>query len=628
MGGSILSIGVSGLLANQRALQTTSNNVSNANTDGYSRQRIEFSSRPPMFLGGGYVGTGVQTQAVERIYDGFLNDQVSVYTSSASSSAAYTRLASSVDELMADPEVGMMPAMDNYFSALNDVANDPSAIPPRQALISQMESLADRFQYVDQRLSGLRSQVNSQVNDFVSEINSLAQGIALINKNIASSPSGGGAPNDLLDERDRLLGKLSEKVSVSTVEQGDGSMNVFIGNGQSLVVGFNANSLELKPNRFDVTQQEVGLNVGGGTSIEITKQIKGGALGGILEFRSGLLDSAQNEIGKLAMGMAQAANDQHRLGQNLNGNLGGDLFNLADLDVLPGAGVADVVTATLGDVNDLTGSDYVLNYDGANYTLTRSSDQQVTALSATGGTVDGFNINIGAGMVAGDQVMIRPTRNGGRDIASLLKDPRDIAAAQSVISQTGLTNAGNASISSGNVVDASGLPLPNGVSLSFDAAGNQFIATGAVPPAGPFPYTSGDTFNVNGLEFEISGVPADGDQFIIDNNSGGVSDNRNMLGLVELQMASVMENGSSTYQDVYGQLVAEVGIKTNQAVIAEKAQTNLLEQASKAQQSYSGVNLDEEAANLMKFQQAYQASAQVITAATAMFDTLLNAVRR
>jgi len=628
MGGNILSIGVSGMMANQRALQTTSHNVSNANTDGYSRQRIEFNTRPPQFIGGGYAGTGVQTQAVERIYDNFLNNQVSVYNSSASHAETYARHASLVDELMADPEVGMMPAMEEYFAAVNDVSNDPASVPARQALLSQMETLSDRFNYIDQRLTNVRAQVNTQVKDFISEINALAEGIATTNRTIVNSPKGAGAPNDLLDERDRLLGLLAEKVSVTTVAQDDGSMNVFVGSGQTLVVGFDANSLEVKPNRFDVTQYEVGLGVGDGTTIDVTRQITGGELGGVLEFRKDLLDTAQNQLGKLAMGLAQTANTQHRLGQDLNGNFGRDVFQISELEVLPGTGVANVVSATLDDVTELTGSEYLLAYDGANYTLRREIDQRVTNLTTLPATVDGFTLNIGAGMVAGDQVLIRPTRQGGQDIAALVKDPREVAAGAPVMSSANSSNTGTADISAGSIAYTSNLPLSTAVSLTYDAGANAFVVGGAVPAVSPVAFSSGASFAVNGMEFQVTGVPAHGDQFVIDNSPNSVSDNRNMLKMADLQTSSILDGGESTYQEVYGQLVVDVGIKTNQAVTTERAQSNLLEQAQKAQQSYSGVNMDEEAANLMKYQQAYQASAQVISTANTIFDTLLSAMRR
>ena len=634
MGSDLLSLGVSGLMANQRSLNTIGHNISNANSEGYSRQRVELGARAPTFFGGGYIGNGVDVKDVERIYDSFLNTQVEIYSASFNQAQTFSRYASTMDELLADPQVGMMPAIEGYFGAMQDVANDPSSIPARQALITQAETLADRFNYLDQRMTDLRAQANSQIEDFVAEINSLAEGIATVNRNIVMAP-GPGQPNDLLDERDRLVSKLSEKISVNTVLQDDGSMNVYIGNGQSLVVGFDATSLSVMRNQFDVTQYEVGISVGGGDYVQVTSQLTGGALGGVIDFRDSMLVDAQNSLGKLAMGFAASMNAQHGLGQDLNGNFGQDLFSVGAIQVLPGSGVPDVVSATLDDVDGLTNSDYRLTYDGGNsYSLLRMSDGQITTIDTGGASpyttaaIDGFTLDITAGMAVGDQVMIRPTRSGADQISSLIRDPREIAAAMPIMTTPETTNNGNASITPGMVTSVDDLPLPNDVTLTYSAATNEITVSGAVPAAGPFSYTSGATIAFNGMEFVISGAPADGDQFTIFNNVDGVSDNRNMLAVAALQTSKVLENGSSSYQDVYGQMVAEVGVRTNQSVINENAQSNLLDQARTAQQAYSGVNLDEEAANLIKFQQAYQASAQVINAANVMFDSLLSAVRR
>ncbi len=634
MAGDLLSLGVSGLLANQRALGTVGQNVSNANTEGYSRQRVEFGANAPLFFGGGYLGTGVSVKNVERIYDNFLNSQVQVYTSSASQAETYSRYASTVDELLADPEVGMMPAIERFFGAMNDVSNDPASVPARQALLTEGESISDRYNYLNTRLSNLRGQTNSQIKDFVGEINGLAEGIARVNRNIVMAP-GPGQPNDLLDERDRLLSQLAEKVSVSTVAQDDGSVNVFVGSGQTLVIGFESNDLSVIQNQFDATQFEIGISTGGGNFVQVTSQLTGGALGGVVAFRNDMLDDAQNALGKLAMGFAVTLNEQHRLGQDLNGNFGQDLFNVANLQVLPANGVPDVVAATLDNVEGLTGSDYRLTYDGGDsYTLLRLSDNQMTTINTGGASpyttapIDGFTLELSAGMAVNDRVLIRPTRNGAKEIGALLTDPREFAAAMPVMTTPAISNNGTASITPGNVTSIADLPLANDITLTYSAATNEISVSGAVPAAGPFTYTSGQTVAFNGLEFVLTGAMADGDQFTIYNNVNGVSDNRNVLELSSMQTDKMLENGSSNYQDVYGQMVADVGIKTSKSVINKDAQSNLLDQARTAQQGLSGVNLDEEAANLMKFQQAYQASAQVISAANSMFDSLLNAVRR
>ena len=633
-GTDMLGLGVTGLFSAQAALQTTSHNISNANTEGYNRQRVQFGTLPPQFFGGSYFGSGVQVASVERVYNGFLASQVSIYQSSVGHAQTVAQLSSSLDELLADSSVGMMPAIQDFFTATQDVANDPSSLPPRQTLLTQAEILVDRFHSINQRMDELRNQVNSQLADEVSEINALADSIAQINQNIVLSP-GPGEPNDLLDQRDRLLGQLAEHIAVTTVPQDDGSANVFVGNGQSLVVGFQASAMEIMPNRFNVTQFEVGVNVGGGSAIEISSQLTGGSLGGLLEFRENILDPAQNQLGVLAMGLGQTFNEQHQLGQDLDGNPGQEMFQLANLLTLPDSGVSNFATANLSDATQLTSADYMLRYDGGNnYTVTRLTDNQTFSIDTGGASpfttaeIDGFTLTLAAGANVGDQILIQPTRTAAREIQTNISDPNQVAAATPVLGSLGLNNSGSAEITRTAVTDVGNLPLPTDVTLTYNSLANEFTVTGAVPAVAPIPYTSGGTIAFNGLELAISGTPADGDEFVLSNNVDGVSDNRNALLMANLQTQRLLSDGDSTYQDTYNELVTDVGIKTNQATIAEEAQTDLLSQALSQQQSVSGVNLDEEAANLLKFQQAYQASAQVISTADAIFQTLLNAVSR
>ena len=633
-GTDMLGIGVSGLFSYQAALQTTSHNISNANTEGYTRQRVEFGTLPPQFFGGSYFGSGVQVAGVERVYNGFLANQVSIYQSSVGHAQTVSQLSSSLDELLADASVGMMPAVQDFFSAMQDVANDPSSLPPRQTLLTRSEILVDRFHAINQRMEDLRGQVNSQLQDEVAEINALAESIAQINQNIVLSP-GPGQPNDLLDQRDRLLGELADHVGVTTVPQDDGSINVFVGNGQSLVVGFQASAMEVLANRFNVTQLEVGLNVGGGSAIEISAQVTGGSLGGLLEFRDTILDPAQNQLGLLAMGLGQTFNEQHQLGQDLDGNLGQDMFQVPNLLTLPASGVSNFATANLSDVSQLTSADYMLRYDGGNdYTVTRLTDNQTFNIDTGGASpfttaeIDGFTLTLNAGANVGDQLLIQPTRTAAREIQANITDPNQVATATPVLGSLGLNNSGSAEVTGTVVTDVGNLPLPADVTLTYNNAANEFTVTGAVPAVGPIPYTSGGTIAFNGLELVISGTPDNGDQFVLSNNVGGVSDNRNALLMANLQTQRLLADGDATYQDAYDELVTDVGIKTNQAIIAEEAQADLLSQALSQQQSISGVNLDEEAANLLKFQQAYQAAAQVISTADAIFQTLLNAVSR
>ncbi len=636
MASGMLGVGISGLLAYQRSLQTVSHNIANANTEGYSRQRVDLGTQLPNRVGTSFIGNGVTITGVTRVYDSFLTDQVRTYTSSYNQSDIYAQQSSMIDELLADPQVGLMPTMEGFFSAVQSVSNDPSSIPARQALVTQAETMVDRFKYLDRRYEDIRSQVNQQVSGTVAEINGFAKAIGDINREIVLSP-GGSPPNDLLDSRDILLNKLSERVSVTTLMQDNGAIDVFIGKGQTLVLNFDANKLATTQNKYDISQLEISIDNGFGGKLEISDYVSGGKLGGLLDFRKNVLAPAQNSLGTLAIGLSETFNAQHKLGQDLNGVLGTDFFKTSPLQVLPGKGSPSTVAATLVDAKQLTNDDYIVRFDGGNnYTMIRSSDKQVFAINTGGAspyttaTMDGFNLTISAGAAMGDSYLIRPGKTGASLIDLNITNAREVAAGTPIQAQKSIGNLGTGAISAGNVTNTATLPLgAGGITLTYNAG--NIMVSGATPAS--VPYVNGSKILLNdsgdgtGIELSISGIPTNGDLFTIGDNINGVGDNRNALLLGKLQTQRMLGGGNASYDEFYGGMVAEVGIKTNQARVTNESQLRLKDQAVNARDALSGVNLDEEAANLVKFQQAYQAASQIIVATNTMFQSLLAALR-
>ncbi len=636
MASGMLGVGISGLLAYQRSLQTVSHNIANANTEGYNRQRVELGTQLPQRVGPNFIGNGVTIEGVSRVYDSFLTNQVRTYTASYNQADIYAQHAGMIDELLADPKVGLMPTIEGFFNAVQGVANDPSAIPARQALITQGETLVDRFKYLDKRYEDLRTQVNQQLNGNVAEINSFAKAIARVNREIVLSPNG-LPPNDLLDSRDILLNKLSERVSITTLLQDNGAIDVFMGKGQILVLNFDANELVITKNKYDISQSEVSIDSGVGGNLEISDFISGGKLGGLIDFRNNVLAPAHNAIGTLAIGFAESFNAQQKLGQDLNGNLGTGFFTTPSLQVLPGLGSPSTVVAGLADVTQLTKDDYVLRFDGGNnYSLIRSSDKKLFSINTGGASpyttaaMDGFNLTITSGAAVGDSYLIRPGKTGATQLDVNITSAREVAAGSPIRTQKSIGNSGSGQISPGSVTNTSTLPLGGGgITLTYNA-GNIMIS-GASPAS--VPYVNGGKILLNnpgdgtGIEVVINGIPSNGDTFNIDNNSNGVGDNRNALLLGELQTQRILDGGNASYDEFYGGMVADVGIKTNQARVANESQLRLLDQARNSRDALSGVNLDEEAANLVKFQQAYQAASQIIVTTNSMFQSLLAALR-
>ncbi len=432
-------------------------------------------------------------------------------------------------------------------------------------------------------------------------------------------------PNDLLDQRDAAIAKLAQKIAVTTVPQDDGALNVFIGNGQTLVIGDSASTLTVAGNPYDATRLEVAYTAGASSTI-ISNSLNGGALGGALRFRNEILDPAQNALGRVATGLALTFNPQHREGMDLSGALGGDFFVSGVPAVFANSQNTGTgsVTATISNAGAMTTSDYSVRFNGAgSWTVTRLSDN--TAQTGAGPfSIDGLTIAVGGAPAIGDSFLLQPTRGGAKDIGVAIADPRLIAAAAPIRARTAAANTGNAEISSGEVLDVTDPNLLNTVTINFVDAGNYQI-NGAGPLIA---YASGANIDLNGWRVQISGTPAAGDVFTVEPNTGGAGDNRNALLLAGLQTGLTLANNSATYNNAYGQLVADVGSAAHSADISRAAQESLLNQATQAREAGSGVNLDEEAADMTRFQQAYQAAAQLVAVSDTLFQTLLGAVRR
>ncbi|VAW86112.1 Flagellar hook-associated protein FlgK [hydrothermal vent metagenome] len=769
MAGGILGSGVSALLANQRSLAVTSNNIANVNTEGYSRQRVEFGTKSPQFSGVGYIGRGVDINSIERIYNSALVSDIRNTTASLNSELSLLNLAGQLDSLVADPDAGISPVLQSFFDAVNDVADEPSSLPARQVLLSQSEALMDRFSYFSERFSNMTSNVNQQISSSIDEVNGLTSELAQLNEDIVSAigAGAGSLPNDLLDRRDQVLNNLAKNVAVSVFEEDDGAINVFIGKGQLIVNRFSSQQLVASPNVFDPTRTEISVLTGSNT-IEISAQLSGGIIGGSLDYRDRVLGSAQNALGRVAIALSSDFNAQNRLGMDLQGNMGTDFFQVASGVVNASGSNTGIgnLGINLTNSDNLTTSDYRLIYNGSNnYTLRRLSDDQSTNLTiAPGGTsteVDGFTLSITTAPATNDTFLLQPTVRGAETVALIIRDATRVAAASPVRSSVSLNNTGDGMVSSARVTNATtfasdnydvvfadvtvaavgggiGAPVENGGGATSDTlqyvlningvnvitegegAGGTgtitnltalasaingsvaqtgvraYLDNSATPttlylardPASAVPitvtetlqatagaietgdtvtgyfgsvlssgtpsvaladynseadryvvldgagnsiaagtYTEGANISFNGIQAAVSGTPNTGDQFAIDPNTSGVGDNTNALILASLRDTPKLDGGVTTYQSAYSQMVSQVGATTRQAEVNYSAQDARLISATAARDGLSGVNLDEEAANILRFQQAYQAAARVISVADTLFQSLLDAVR-
>jgi flagellar hook-associated protein 1 FlgK len=677
MGSGIINTAVTGLHVAQYGLLTTEHNIANVNTPGFSRQRSIQESNAGLLTGAGYVGQGANVATVERMYSRFLTEQVERSQSSASELETYYAQISQIDDLLADPGTGLSPALQAFFASVQDLAANPSLLPNRQAMVSAAQSLSARYQSLSDQLAAMYDGINSGITAAVASVNSYGEQIASLNGRIAvAEASTGQPPNDLLDTRDQMVLELNQLIRTRTTTNTDGSYNVFVGSGQQLVVGSQLIGMATMASSADSSRLVVGLRTAAGVQEMPASLISGGSLSGLLAFRSESLDRASNDLGSNAASLALTFNAQHALGQDFFGqsqlasspptSFTPQFFSVSPPVVIgntrnpPDSPLVSAAFVSPQPFNgnfyaDLGNSDYRLNADGAGLTLTRLTDNKqwsgvdLAAVNAQlSSDPQGFELASPGALVAGSSYLIQPTRGAARGIAvnpALIADSRLIAAAGPLRAAVGTANTGTATISSGQAGPGyqdvvAGLPIsleynagelrnfPVGARVSIDGAAPVDITASDQGIA----YSSGATVTLvgsasvsppTGFSFVITGLPNNGDRFTVEINSGATADGRNALTLAQLQTQHTMSGQTASYQDAYARLVSETGNKTRQLQVSSDAQQNLLAQAQASRDSLSAVNLDEEAANLIRYQQAYQASAKAFQIGASLFDTIL-----
>ena len=543
---NIFDVGSSALNSLQRAISTTGNNIANANTDGYSRQEVEFASRTPNRIGGVTLGTGVEVSSIRRAYDQFLTQDVQARTSSSGYYSLYATTAEQIDNLMADPATSISSAMDQFFASMEAVANSPTSQPERQVMLSEAQTLATRFNYVDARLSELAENMNEQMSVFVVDINQYTQDIAQLNQQIARlERTPGGSPNDLLDQRDQAVESLAKLVRVETRTQEDGSINVFMSSGHRLVSQSGAETLRLSAAVQPDGPMRVYISAPGGSDTELTESALGGELGAALDVSNNVIDRARRDIGLLALGLTDTFNTQHKLGDTLNQVAGSDFFTAITPVTTASTlnSVTTTVSAVIDDATQLTGASYQIDYTDSAVTITNLATNVSQDINGTTISLDGltFTVSPFSNQTDGDRFLVEPTGRAASAITVALSDTSDIAAA---------------------------------------------------------------------------------------NSGGNVGDNRNLLSLIALRDANSLKGGTQSVYDIYNNAVAQVAVDTRSARANADTEQSLLQSVTDRRDGITGVNLEEEAANLIRYQQAYQAAAQIITTANDVFDTLLRATSR
>lgn len=629
----MLNVSVSGLRAFQRALETTSHNIANVATPGYSRQSVQLATSTPEVFGNSALGTGVVLQGIRRYSDDLLLTQMRSASSGQARLEVYAQNANALSNLFADSSTGLSAAMQRFSNALQEVANTPTSTAARQVLLSEAEGLTTRLATYESRINNLEAQINEQLRAEATSINSIATNIARLNQEIArSSGLTGSAPADLLDARDQQLAELSKRLDVTTVTQDSGILNVFVGTGQPLVIGGDTTQIVAQPDPFLPSRVSLAFRTPAG-SVDISSSLKGGSVGGLLDARRELLDPARNELGRIAVGLVEAVNAQHHKGIDLHGNAGGDFFAVGGVDVSAATtnNGGALLTATRNGVGSLTTHDYLVRFDGTAWTVNRADTGAPVAFTSTASSLEfeGLSVSIGGTAPAtGDRFLVRPTAAAISGLDVVVGDPSRIAAATPIRTVTPAGNTGSGVISAGEVLDAGNPALRDPVTIRFTGPGSweardasdNLLASGSVAPGG--------NIDVNGWRVSISGSPAAGDSFTVTSNTSGVGDNRNALEMAAVMQRGLLANGAESLDGAVGRFVGGVGVAAAGANASFEAQQIIYDDSVASVDALSGVNLDEEAANMLRYQQAYQAAAQMIRITQELMDTLMNAVSR
>ena len=643
----MFAIGTSALVATQRLLSTASHNIANLNTEGYSRQRVTLTQRLPQYNGDTFVGKGVDVTGVLRSASDYLSDNVRLSTTAQARASTFVDLSSQVDSLLSDGSFS--PAMQNFFTAVQDASNDPSSTSARVMMLNAANTLSDRFKDLNVRFNAMNQNVNDILDVNVNKLNSLASSLASLNRDIVRSGGGGpnAMPNDLLDKRDELLRQISEVVDVKSTLQFDGSLNVFIGDGQLLVAGNLAVKVAVTPNALDGARREVSMVNQDGTRSEVSKSLTGGVLAGALQFRDEVLDPARNGIGRLAVVMAETLNAQHESGQDQYGAMGTALFRYGSPIVQRSTGSAGTLDVQIDPqgLGNLQPTDYLVKVKAAdsdgNFTLSvqRLDDDSYLELPSGRGpfTVDGLVFTPGPTSAAGDRFLVQATKYAMRDFSPTLRDPLKLALANPVRASVSPANLGNASISQPRVLDNGNESLQQEVKLVFssptsftvlDPSGQPVVDPVSGGAMIDLAYQPGMSLKVNGWEAVLTGAPLKDDVMTVAANSGARGDNANALAMLGLRAQEILDAGNATYQEAFSRVLGDTAARTQQATINRDALKIQTESARAARDQVSGVNLDEEAADLVRFQQTYQAAAQIISAADEAFKALINAMQR
>ncbi len=634
---SLMSVGTRALNASQAQLQTAGHNIANAGVEGYSRQSVNLSTTSGVYSGSGFIGRGVSVDTVSRAVSSYLTDLAAQTSSSASADETRATLLSQLQDAFGTGTSGIGYATTQLLNAFTDLSTTPGDLSARQVVLSRARDLASLFSSTSDQIESLQKSVYADVQSTAESVNSMAQEVADLNQKIATYRGTGHEPNDLLDQRDQLIADIAKQVQVTRLPQDDGSINLFVSGGQSLVLGVNAYQLQATPDTYDPSRVELSINVAGQVRALDADSLGGGALSGLLKFQSDDLASMRAQLGQLAATIGGALNERQSLGLDLNGSAGGALYSFGSSTSLPTSALPAAdnardaagnfvgsVSLAVTDRTALQASDYELREDPAaagTFILTRQSDGQTFSVS-DGSTVDGFTITLGAPPPqGGDRYLLRPVSTAAQLMQINQSDPRSLAAANPVTATKSATNTGTGAVGTLSITAASASGY-QAMSLVFTSAAGDYElrdSGGGVLSSGT--WSAARAINYDGIELTLKGAPAVGDTFSISPTADVKTSNGNALAFASLADQALV--GQSTFTDAFANVLANLGARVQSGQNAADTSAGVASSVQASLSADTGVNLDEEASKLIQYQQGYQAAAKILSVAQKVFDTLL-----
>jgi flagellar hook-associated protein 1 FlgK len=655
--GGLLSVGTRALQANQVALQTAGNNIANVNTAGYSRQSVSMGTVPGQYTGAGYIGKGVEVVTIKRELDAFLTTQSALASATKAGDTARAGKLQQLQEIFAGGANGLGAAVSDMLNAFSDVASAPTDLTARAVVLARVDETASRMRTASQQLDDFQLGLTQELSQKIDRINDLVKSIASVNELVARAQGGGQPPNDLLDRREQLVRDLNQYVQTTSIPATDGTVSIFLAGSQPLVLGNQASTVSLTADAFGVRNQKLGITRNGQSTTLDENMLGGGEVSGLLRFQNTDLAEGRNLLGRFTLAVTGSMNDQHKLGLDLDGKAGGNLFSAIDIsgNVYPGtknSGITGIALA-VSDRTQLVPSDYEVNFSTAttgsvirrsdgllsNFAYTQASGTFTFTDPSTGvlgPTIDGLSLNSTAGLahVAGNSFLVSPFSTSASTVKSEFSSARALAVASPVAAKAGSANTGTLVLEKLDAKAATAFPVvalaPAGVKLTFNATGG-FTRSDIPGPAVAF--TSGMVIESAsnsgpGWSITLKGTPQNLDTFEIvpqpatyrNTNAGNAS------AMMDLRDVAMFDGAKLT--DGYAAVIAQVGIRTQSATYAAEVSGAIAANLETERTGVAGVNLDEEAAKLLQYQQAYQASAKMIQIAQSIFDTLIQTLGR